>query len=798
VTLAEEFAARAVSFDTETWAVPGVVAPPLVLGSIARVVDGEVRGELLDKDQTREAFLRLLEPGPIIVAANLPFDLLVMAVDFARRGVDLMPRIFEKFDRSEVYDVLTAEAVHAVARGHLAGTGRGDPRGGPMYKADGTVTNRYGLYQVVLYNLDRETKVNDEYRLRYREFDGLPLDQLPEKARLYPVDDAVDTHETALAQTGWLERPRGAPNGSGKWAHKNLHDLQRHQRAHWIMHLGAAWGFSTDGVAVEELARRVREARSAELPRWIDLGILRERKPKPEKGEVAVKAPCAHQSEGVCVDCRYWSQDQGLTMGLVARAYGARRPCALCGGEGTLRKAIGCGECAGVGRVPGKRPGTTKKCATCHDGRRTCTACSKTGLDIVDSVVPRTETGRVGIGRDALAESGDDDLQGYAAWSEDAKIDGTYVPFLRKGVEAPLILFPNAVLANGRTSYSDVVQLLPRRGGVRECIVARPGRLFSSTDYPQLELYTHAQSCLWYLGRSELAEALNANRDLHVQLAAAMVGISYEEGMRRKRSDPEFKLLRQVAKPPNYGFPGGMSAAKLVLQQRTNAEVDTPCPAAMNWVTDSSGNRVRGHKGLRFCVLVRGAERCGIEQVTQWGKMDLTPTCRACLEVAEDIRAAWFEAFPENKKYLGYKCRGLISKLLDDGDTITQWVSKRERGGVDYCSAANTFFSGLAADGAKDALYHVGRECYVDCGTALYGSRPITFQHDEILASHPEDVAPEAADRVAEIMEARMKTYIPDVAENFRVEAALMRRWYKGAETIRDDNGRLLAWEPTA
>lgn len=840
---AAQWAEIAETIDTETWFVDGVAAPPLVLGSCARVVDGRVVGELLDKDATRRKFRELLEPGRIIVGANLPFDLLVMAVDAARHtGEDLFPLIFAKYDRSEIFDILVAEALHAVARGHCGY----HPSGGAMRNAEGKNSTHYSLFSTVLFNLGRETKLNDEYRKRYREFDGVPLDQLPEAARLYPIDDAVDTHEAALCQVGWLERPEGAPNGSGRWPHRNLVDHARHARAHWIMHLGGAWGFATDEMSIDELEARARELRAADMPRWLAMGLVERRK--------RCKSDCPNKVVGAppCEACEF-KGCEAPTMEAVARAYGATAPCPVCGGT--------CDQCGGTGRARGARDkcvahdeiacfdcatdglefkGRGKKCPNCKGDRPPCGPCAKTGVDLGSARVPLTQCqdcgsfgphaceaksgleckwcgehgphecvvdgvrrwpgwrGQVTKGRDALAESGDDDLIDRAASLENEKILTTYGPFLRGGVDGALTLYGNPVLANLRTSYAGVIQLLPRQGGVRDCVVARVGRLFSSTDYPQLELYTHAQSCLWHpeIGWSDLADALNGEIEVHVKLASAMLGISYEEGLRRhKAKDPIFKLIRQAAKPGNYGFPGGMSAVTMVLTQRRQGP-DTPCATGPHWI-DVKGERVRGYKGLRFCVLVRGRERCGTDRVTQWGRRDIPPTCRECIEVAEDIRVAWLDSFRENRLYLGIGRPGVVPRHLDRTDVARLWKCGVDRGGLDYSSLANTWFSSLAAVGAKDALWHVGRECYIP-GTVLYGTRPVTFQHDEIVASHPEDVAPEAADRVAEIMETRMKEYIPDVAEHFHVEAALMRKWYKEAEPVRGDDGRLKVWEPRA
>lgn len=721
--------ARMVSFDCETHLIsPGLLAPPLVCASIASVdLAGKPHGKILDLDEARQAIQALLRENWIIVGANIAYDLLVMAVDAARRGEDLIGDIFRAYDEGRIYDVQIAEALHAVAGGHLGK----HPDGSPLKDAKGRMTTRYSLDTCVRLVLGRDNaKVNDRWRLRYHELEHLPISEWPEDAKIYPVDDAVNTLEVALAQVG---------------RNRNLHDLAAQCRAAWALHLGASWGFRVDGVALDVLEKRVTEAREIGAARWRELGLLR--------------------PDG--------SQDLAFMRAKVARAYGSSAPCPRCRGR--------CTTCEASGKVPGKRG--PKACPTCKgSGVPRCeptdndpVACLGTGLRLVDAV-PRTEKGGIAYGRDALTESGDEDLMSFAAWSEDAKIANVYVPYLREGTRAPLNLRPNVLLETGRASYSGVIQLLPREGGVRECIVARPGTVLVSCDYGGLELATHAQSCLWLVGYSELAKALNGGIKVHDAMGARLGGISYAEILERnKAGDKKVKAWRQAAKAANFGFPGGMGGPKLVLQQRKQGP-DT---------TAADGTK---YKGLRLCILLRGALVCGEEKITEWKERPLPPTCRACVECAEGLRTAWLDQWPENRDYF----RGPVSSASDRG-WMEQHVSKRIRGGVSFTSAANGYFQGLAADGAKLALYRTSRECYVDRASALYGSRVILFAHDELILEVPEAQAHEAATRLSEVMVGAMREFVPDVVVT--AEPALMRRWFKGAEPKHVD-GRLVPWEP--
>ena len=376
----------------------------------------------------------------------------------------------------------------------------------------------------------------------------------------------------------------------------------------------------------------------------------------------------------------------------------------------------------------------------------------------------------------------------------------------------PITLRPNVLLDTGRASYGDVIQQLPRNGGIRECFVARPGKVLVSCDYGGLELATHAQNCLYTVGFSKLAEALNAGVKVHDALAATFLGVSYKEfaaslkGERGKEIAELYKNVRQAVKPANFGFPGGMGAVKLVLQQRKQGP-DT--------VTFDG----KKYKGLRFCVLV-GAHRCGEDstgasnKVNEYKRKPITPTCSACIRVAEDIREKWFLQWPENKVYL----EDYINDCVENGQHVSrdgrafrlapgqvmQHKSHRLRTVIDspFCALANGFFQGLAADGAKRALTRVSRECYDSTyrmpngeRSPLYGCRIILFAHDELIVEGTEETAHIWALRISVVMVESMREYTPDVV----VEAppAIMRRWWKNAEpTYIDRHTRKLVKVP--
>lgn len=465
------FAAFARSFDCETHLIqPGLLAPPLVCGSLAWATAPEgVIGNIMDRDETRRQFRALIDdPGMILVGANIAYDMLVMAVDAARRGVDLMPAIFQAYEDGRVFDVQIAEALHAIACGHLGKR----PDGSHIIGADGKITERYSLHTCVELVLGRSNaKESDAWRLSYALLEDIPLDQWPEEARKYPVDDAVNTLEVALAQVGARgagEHTWGGDHGdtctacgyelgfgaappctaAAPSARRNLHDHAAQVYKAWCLHLGAAWGVRTDGASVDALESAARELAERGVDDFKRAGFLRD--------------------DG--------SEDTAVVKRAVALAYGCTGTCAACAGTGKIHTKFS-------KKDPTKPVGKPVNCAVC----------SATGFDLDTAAVPRTApstkfpAGQVQAGRDVLIESGDEFLAEYGYHQEDDKILSTYVPFLREGTNAPICLRPNAVLATGRVSYSGPIQLLPRQVsarlialllerqtgvyGVRDCII---------------------------------------------------------------------------------------------------------------------------------------------------------------------------------------------------------------------------------------------------------------------------------------------------------------------------------------
>jgi DNA polymerase-1 len=327
-------------------------------------------------------------------------------------------------------------------------------------------------------------------------------------------------------------------------------------------------------------------------------------------------------------------------------------------------------------------------------------------------------------------------LRAVADRAHTEKILSTYVPALQDGTTRAITPRWNSLVASGRVSCIEPnLTNLPRKGGVRACYVPRPGWWYCIADYSFIELVTLAQTCLDWYGESAMAAAINAGLDPHLDMAASLLGIDYAEAKARK-NDPEVANMRQAAKAYNFGFPGGLGPAKMVDYARV-------------------------------------AYGVGMS-----------------LDEARQRREDWYRKWPEMRRY-----HADVGRLTERGEAaIVQPVSQRIRGGCNFTAAANSYFQGRTADGAKRAGWRLAQACYLPNDGPLYGCRTVAFVHDEFIVEAPAAIAPEAAERLAEIMVAGMAEVVPDV--KISVEAVLCDRWHKGAKPVRDAAGRLTVWKP--
>ena len=326
------------------------------------------------------------------------------------------------------------------------------------------------------------------------------------------------------------------------------------------------------------------------------------------------------------------------------------------------------------------------------------------------------------------------------------KLLNTYVKILHRGTKKPITASYNTPLETFRTSCSDPnLQNGPRASAFRPCFIARPGWVFVFCDYDTLEMRTLAQCCIDFGFDSQLALALNADKDVHVDLASEMLEMSYEEAMvRYKAKDPMLfgpQSSRQYSKIGNYGLGGSMGP-------------------------DAFRDYARGYK------------------------IDLTH--EQALIIWQIYRRKWTEM----PHYFAH-CGALADADGGEAEYILFPRSGRVRGKVRYTAICNGFFQELAAYGAKMALWEVIKETIAVPSSPLYQCRGWLFNHDELGLEVPYywwgmERSHEAAMRLKTVMIDQMKSCVPDVA--IGASPVMAKRWQKGDPVFL--NGKLVPSRP--
>lgn len=366
--------------------------------------------------------------------------------------------------------------------------------------------------------------------------------------------------------------------------------------------------------------------------------------------------------------------------------------------------------------------------------------------------VPLTPTGKTSAAAETLLIAAvEDPLLGALNEYTSASKLLQFVASLELGFAYPIHTEPNFIVATGRASWGSTspdgtvddakkinLQNLPKAKGLRESYIPPPGMLMFAVDYKQLELCALGYVCQQLVGYSRMLELINEGIDLHDTLAAQFIGVSYEDFQRRKATEPELDTVRQLAKAANFGFPGGMGVNKFILTAR----------------------KQDGDKKLIHLLVPETIKR---------------------------LKAAWFATFPELREYFK-----LTSAMADAGQLV-QLTSGRVRGGIDFCSASNSLFQGIAADGAKEALYLVQRTMFSDPDSPAYGGHVFAMIHDELVGCVLESNAADSVEHVYQLMMVAMRIRLPGV--HIEGSKCLMRRWIKKAEATFNSAGDLIPFE---
>ena len=240
-------------WDTETALIqPGLLAPPLTCLTECyplHEAQNKDRARLLDH---REAVARiryiLMATKSVLVGQNVAYDFGVMAAE----DPSLLPLIFQAYAEDRVTDTMIRQQLADIADGKFRG----------YADSKGVWRKRDYSLAALSSRLLGQTLEKDEWRLRYGEFRGVPIETWPEGAREYPRRDAEATRDVYLAQ-------------EAQWGAVILADQYRQARAAWALHLASAWGLHTDHTAVAALEAATVAARNQVLATLQAAGLVR-------------------------------------------------------------------------------------------------------------------------------------------------------------------------------------------------------------------------------------------------------------------------------------------------------------------------------------------------------------------------------------------------------------------------------------------------------------------------------------------------------------------------------------------
>lgn len=712
---------RIIAWDTETALIrPACLAPPLVC--LTWQEPGQA-AEIAHRFTVESRFRGWLEdPEVLFVGHNVAFDFAVLSEHFPH----LRSLVFAAYGANRVTDTMLRQQLLDIAAGCYRG--RVDSKGR-------RVVYKYDLESLAKRCAGMELQ-KDAWRTSYASFLDTPLDQWPARAlevqeqgraRLLIIEqqikDAGKDKDLIKAlskeRDGLVAMVDSDPNrctqyplddaratlavclAQEKHAERYLKDQFRQARAAFGLYLTSAWGITVDAEGAKLLREQI-EAEKAELDDELLLeGLIREDGTRDTKAAKALMVRVC-RDEGLPIvrtDAHFeekltWAQRQ--EKGLKPRCKKA---------DGTPLDD-GSDECEEH---------------VCLDAE----ACDRTEHDLLVAYAQRTTLGK--------------------QLSND-------LPALEAGTVYPIHTRYGLAGTGRSTSSKPPLQNQSNRPGFREAFKARPGCIYVQNDYPTLELYTLAQCCISWFGYSKLAEALRLG-DPHLWVASIILNKPLEWCIANRKT-PEVEQARKLAKPANFGYPGGMGIKKFVASTR------------------KSVIKYEGRDG--------------------WESLGLTE------ERARQLKDEWLTAFPEMQEYFAR-----VQQLTDTDDGLAMvetLFTGRWRGKATYCATANNGFQALGADCAKNAVWRVAEAQYTQRSSPLFNSRTVAFVHDELIVECKDDGrAHDVAFELAKVMADAANEFLPDIPIPLaKMEPTAMYRWSKKAKQRFDANGRLLAWDAAA
>lgn len=386
-------------------------------------------------------------------------------------------------------------------------------------------------------------------------------------------------------------------------------------------------------------------------------------------------------------------------------------------------------------------------------------------LDAIQKRIPILPKNKKGI------KAGENDIAPIIEYAPVLKLMTEY-KHLNKMLSTYIIPYENketihatysVLVTTGRTASDNPnLQNIPRKGGFRNNLRARPGHLLGTVDYAALEMVTLAATLAYRNNGvlTDLGKAINEGKDLHSLTASRLFGKDYEQ------------FLAAVAEEKK--------AAK------DNPDADTP-----------HMERRQGSKALNFGA----AGGLGPTAFQPYAKhtYGVEWSFEQCKKYIREWKANW----PDINAYL----RANGDAVAPHPEAVAQAVNNlgRCKNNCIYTQLCNYPFQSLAVDGAKVALWELtkhqllgwfwteGDRSHRDVAAQLLGqsacsaqyqqyhgspmrrSHVVNFVHDEVVQEHPADLAEQAFSLQQQIMRDAMATVTCGV--KVEVEGQLGEQW---------------------
>jgi hypothetical protein len=342
---------------------------------------------------------------------------------------------------------------------------------------------------------------------------------------------------------------------------------------------------------------------------------------------------------------------------------------------------------------------------------------------------------------------------------------------------------------------------------IRQCVVPSEGNVLFSIDYSAMELGTAAQISYNLLGyEGVLMKLINDGCDTHSYLGAQIalaLDVEHARACGMDADDPmkSYTILREMA------------SNKELCDSPIFRSIFEDCYLGKKWgdheITWEDCTYKQYYKHFRTFGKPTGLGFWGgLGEPTFVSMAKASYGIRVDIPTAKVLRNIWRTYIPEGQQYLNFVNKQMVDGLADPEIVEDEHGRSRKRNfycydtplgmhraKCTYTAAANgCALQSPSAEGALGAVQEIMKESTI--GSLAGYVFPSLFIHDEIFGEAVYDSGiTERVRHMEQIMVDNMqKIATPDVKA--RAESALMLRWDKRAEEVKDSNGKLIPWEP--